>query len=320
MPFRHDDLVQLLRRRLLDALRAGELKRGDRLGSTRTLSAELGVNLRAIMAAYQTLAAEGLVDVRPRSGIYVATTPHGVGELSVAAERWLADMLADGVARHLPVTEVGSWADRATRSATVHAAVVAGAVDMAAGICEELRADFAIEGDAILLAELEQGGPVPERLSEADVVVTIVPHVPIVRPLADRLGLPLVALPPIDELIGAEWRCLLREQVYMVVTDPRLEATVRQLLAKIEGVDDIRYLVVGRDDLWRIPPDAHVYVTRIACLALAGQPPLPGRPIPAVRLVREAGARELTAMIVRKNLAAWRRVRTRQDDLHMTVA
>jgi DNA-binding transcriptional regulator YhcF (GntR family) len=322
MSLRHDDLVQLLRRRLLEALRDGSLTRGDRLGSTRALSAELGVNLRAIMTAYQTLAGEGLVDVRPRSGIYVAAAPHGRGELSVAAERWLSDVLADGVGRHLPIPDVAAWAERATRSARVRAAVVGATVDIVEGLRTELQLDFGIDAYPVSLADLERGDAV-ERLRDADVVVSMTRNAGVVRPLAERAGVPFLGMSPVDELVGAEWRSLLRGPVYIVMTDPDFERAVRDLLGGIEGVNRIRYLVVGRDDLDRIPADAAVYATRSARAQLAGQP-LPGRSVPTARMVPEAEARALAKIVVRKNLAAWRQAQTSRAsaDLpqHATVA
>ncbi|SHG06562.1 MocR-like pyridoxine biosynthesis transcription factor PdxR [Streptoalloteichus hindustanus] len=66
---------------LADALRAaaaaGQLRRGDRLPSTRTLATHLGVSRTVTAAAYEQLHAEGWIDGRHGSGTFVTTTPPG---------------------------------------------------------------------------------------------------------------------------------------------------------------------------------------------------------------------------------------------------
>lgn len=61
--------------RLCDSLRAdiasGRLAPGTRLPSTRTLSKELGMSRNTVMAAYEQLAAEGLVIAAKGSGTRV---------------------------------------------------------------------------------------------------------------------------------------------------------------------------------------------------------------------------------------------------------
>jgi len=61
-----------------DAIRAGVLRPGVRLPSTRTLAADLGLSRGVVLAVYDQLQAEGYLDARRGSGTIVATTPAAI--------------------------------------------------------------------------------------------------------------------------------------------------------------------------------------------------------------------------------------------------
>ena len=65
-------LYEQLYRALAGRIRAGELPAGRRLPGKRSLAEQLGVSVNTVDTAYQLLAAEGWLDVRPRSGFFVA--------------------------------------------------------------------------------------------------------------------------------------------------------------------------------------------------------------------------------------------------------
>ncbi|MCG6499353.1 GntR family transcriptional regulator [Kitasatospora sp. A2-31] len=62
---------------LREAIRSGRLLLGSRLPSTRTLAGELGFARGTVTAAYDQLAEEGYLTVRPASGTRVAEVPVG---------------------------------------------------------------------------------------------------------------------------------------------------------------------------------------------------------------------------------------------------
>ena len=70
---RTDELLEAMRSRVLRGLQSGTLRSGDRLPSARALERELEVDHRILLDVYRTLATEGLVETRPRGGVYVAT-------------------------------------------------------------------------------------------------------------------------------------------------------------------------------------------------------------------------------------------------------
>ncbi len=82
MPEPLNVIADTLRGRILRGLQAGTLRNGDRLPSARDLAGEFEVDHRAILAAYRELAAEGLVELRQRGGIYVAIDHRHVGGIT----------------------------------------------------------------------------------------------------------------------------------------------------------------------------------------------------------------------------------------------
>ena len=66
-------LQQQIRQQLLEAVLAGALPPGARLPSSRQLARQLGVARNTVFLAYQQLIADGQVQSRERSGLYVST-------------------------------------------------------------------------------------------------------------------------------------------------------------------------------------------------------------------------------------------------------
>lgn len=70
-------LQHQLRLRFIDAIHRGVLKPGRKLPSSRQLSVQIGVSRNTVTLAYDALLAEGHLQTRPRSGIFVATEIQG---------------------------------------------------------------------------------------------------------------------------------------------------------------------------------------------------------------------------------------------------
>lgn len=64
-------LYQQLYDHLVHQIRAGRLRRGDRLPGKRSLAGQLAVAVNTVDTAYQMLVAEGYLEARPRSGFFV---------------------------------------------------------------------------------------------------------------------------------------------------------------------------------------------------------------------------------------------------------
>lgn len=304
MAKRRDEIRDALRRRVLNGLRGGTLGRGDRLPSARDVGKQLDADPRVVLAAYRVLADEGLVELRERSGIFVASSPEEGGERAPAAH-WLAELLAQGVTREVPAPELGAWLSRATAT-RLRAAVVAATADQGEGICRELHDYYGIDATALPPGTSAAAAPrIPAALRRASLIVTTDALGAATRRIGARLGIPVVTISVRADLVGAEWRLLLRGPVYVVVTDHRFVQTLRHFFADTPGVENIHPVVLGRDSLDAIPPGATTYVTHSARRSL-GDTPIPGRVVPPARIFSEACAREILEIIVRINLGETR--------------
>src|SRR5919109_3972470 len=102
MAERRGEITGTIRQRIVSGLHLGTLSHGDRLPSTRELSDELDVTPRTVMAAYRELEQEGLVELRPRSGIYVAATHASAGGMLTQLAGWVVEVLLQGLTRNVP--------------------------------------------------------------------------------------------------------------------------------------------------------------------------------------------------------------------------
>lgn len=297
-----DDITEILRERIIDQIRAGRIEYGDRLPSARELAVELDADPRTVLAAYHALAEEDLVELRRRSGVYVAARPGPASTLLAPPVRWLVDTLADAIARDIPAPGLAQRLEAATATVTTRAAVLECNRDQLHSLCRELRDDYGIIAEAIELGSFDPDGELPEAVERADLIVSAA-HAEIVKPLAARLGKPWVVTSVRSDLLQRTARLLARGPVYFIVTDPRFAEKLRRLFAPIPGGDNFRALILGRDEIASIPSDATTYIMRLALDRLEGRE-VPGRLVPPVRIFSPACAREILTVIVRRNIAA----------------
>lgn len=302
---RLEEIVEALRGRILRGLEAGSLVQGDRLPSGRELAPEFDVDHRMIHAAYRALAKEKLVEMRPRGGVYVADR-HGHDGLPPIPAAWITDILTEGLAREIPATELYEWLRRCTETLRLRAAVVASTKDQLYGLCRELHDDFGLEADTVAVSELTDGR-LPLPLRRADIIVTTAAHADRMRALGAELKKPVKVVEVRPDLVVGEWAMLLRRPVYVVVATPEFGDMIREFFAEVDGIDNLRIVVLGRDDVSGIPPDAPTYVTQGVRANMAGVR-IPGRILPAARTISAKSAREIFEFIVESNIEAMHRV------------
>jgi DNA-binding transcriptional regulator YhcF (GntR family) len=306
---RRGQITNLLRQRTVRALQTGAMRGGDRLPSTRVIAAELDVDPRVVLSAYRELAAEGLVEMRERSGVYVAPNPTASGNEPGVAERWIVDIFAQGIAREVSPDTLLDWLQRSLRARRLRAGVVCGTADQLLGLCRELEVDYGFEADGVLASSLDlaPGAELPDVLRSADLLVTTEAHEASVRTFVARQGLPVVSIDVRGDLVGREWLDLLRQPVYVVATDVSFISLLRAFFANTPGGRNLRPVLLGRDSLSSIPPGATTYITQSARERL-GDTPIPGRVIPPARVFGPETVRELLTFVVRKN---WEAMQTR---------
>jgi hypothetical protein len=197
---------------------------------------------------------------------------------------------------------LGEWLRRCTTTRRLRAAVVALSSDQLEGLCGELRELYGV--DAVPFAPAVLDAPaVPTELAATDFVVTEAAYADALRARMTPLG-KRVLVAGIRADLDTHWDLLRRTQpVYVVVTDPRTELLLSQ--AAGAHADRVKAVVIGRDEISHIPPDAPVYVTRSARQRL-GATPIPGVPIPAARSFDAASSIEILRLIVTTNLRAMR--------------
>ena len=306
MTISREVIVDTIRGRVLRGLQSGALRTGDRLPASRELASEFESDYRMVIAAYKTLAAEGLVELRPRGGIYVAAIGAPRSGIPPLPESWLADVLTEGIGREIPGPELHEWLRRSVETLRLRAVAIATTLDQGYGLCRELRDDFGLESDTLLAESVRGVAELPLSLRRADLLVTTEAHSEWGGAVADDLRKRAIVVKVRPELTGGEWALLLRRPVYAVVSSAEFGEMLRRFYATVPGIENLRILVLGRDDLREIPPEAPTYVTQRARAEL-GNVRIPGRVLPAARTIAAASAREIFSFIVRANIEAMSR-------------
>lgn len=290
-----------IRARLFRALHLGLLKPGARLPSVRDLGRELGSDPRVVLAAYGILEQEGLVEIRERSGVFVAGAAGArIGHSSMPAE-WMVDVLVRGLAHGVAAPQLPQGLRRCLETLRLHAVVVECNADQLYSVPAELRRDYGLEVTALNVDDLPAHPP-PE-LRRADLLVTTMFHKAPVERLAAALGAPRIIVTMSTDLFAGVARLLPEMPVYFVVVDPRFAAKLQTIFGQVKGAETLRPLVVGRDDLGVIPDAAPTYLTPLARQQI-GETALLERALPEPRVFSAESARQVLAFLVRANLEA----------------
>jgi hypothetical protein len=246
------------------------------------------------------------VELRPRGGIYVAKGGAADGGIPILPERWLAELLTEGLSREIPGPELHEWLRRSMETLRLRAAAITTTVDQGYGLCRELVDDFGMEAGALLADDVRASKELPLSLRRADLLVTTDAHAEWVRERASDLRKPVIVIQVRPELSGGEWALLLRRPVYAIVASVEFGEMLRRFYAAVPGIENLRVIVYGRDDLEQIPAGAPTYVTQ-RVRAQLGDARIPGRILPAARTIAAHSAREIFSFIVRSNIEAMSR-------------
>lgn len=266
---RSSDVADLLRRRIQMGTHLGQIKPGDRLPSLRAAASEFGVDQRSVLSAYRQLESEGTVEMRPRSGIYVAGEQQAAPQVDASA-RWMSEMFLQGFEHGIPPVALGETLTDAVRATTLTAACIECNADQILWLTSQLGEEFGLEtmwiDDAALGTE-----ETAAKLASANLIVTTSFHAAAARKLGEKLGLPVVVATAHN---GSQIRSQLsRGPVYFVGSDERY---VRKLTAASDGsrwMANLRPLVLERLTPSSIPDDGPVLVTRAAAARLGDNLP-----------------------------------------------
>jgi DNA-binding transcriptional regulator YhcF (GntR family) len=304
---RRRELVETLRQRLLRAIQIGAVGPGDRLPGTRELAVEHDADPRVIAAAYRALELEGLVELRPRSGVFVHASLGVSRAKPPASAAWVADLFAAGIARGIGPVDLPAVLRRALGKTPLPVAVIASTVDQTLGICRELEQYAGVSPSGVLVETLpslpssassaESRLNVPRPVLRARLLVTTEAHGARVGALAARLRRPSIAVSVRRELYETEWALLHGVEAYVLVVDPRFGALVSEYLRAKRTQTPVHVLVVGRDRMNGIPPEAPVYATQAARERL-GKLRLPPGLLPPARILSDECLRAILQHVV----------------------
>ena len=304
-------LSDRLRDRILNALHLGLLRPGDRLPSIRTLWREMGVDHRVVAQAYRTLEAEGLVEVRGRSGVYLAPQDQFGGELLAETARWLAGVLVEAWKRRLTIADVPELIRRCTQTTTLRCACVESNEDQMTAYTGELQEQFGLDPYPVRISPLPLPRPersvefhwVEDELRRCDLVVTTSYHARLVRKAAENVGIPAVVLTVNPDVVETIQKRLREGPLTVVAVEPSFGDRMRAMYVD-ENPDRVR--VVLADDhqaLRQLDPDDPVLLTRAARQRLSPHEQLPML-LPHSPTFSPHTARELLGVIIRLNLEA----------------
>lgn len=295
-------IADAVRQRVFSGLHLGSLSAGQRLPSVRELAEEFDADPRVVMAAYRELQREGLVEVRARSGIFVP--PEGADrQLQRRTADWMVNVLSDGLQRGISARDFPARVRQALETVRLKAVCIECNHDQIESLCAEIRGDYGFDTTGVDTFELLAHGAAPREVQQADLLVSTTFHTIEVQPVAVQLGKPFIIANLQVDHFGDAARRLREGPVYFVVADPRFEAKLRRIYQSASGARGLHVLIVGRDDVDRIPEDAPTYVTRLARDRL-GERRLPGRLVPEVRSFSPETSRQLFSFLVRANLTA----------------
>ncbi|MBA2684269.1 MAG: winged helix-turn-helix transcriptional regulator [Gemmatimonadaceae bacterium] len=298
------EIANTLRLRLMRGSHLGHVKPGARLPSVRELAREFGVDHRTIIAAYRTLEAEGLVRMRPRSGIYFdpSTSTSERADLARSA-RWALDVLVGAIARGTSVPHLATELAKYSSSVPFRVACVECNDDQASALVSELESDFGVKATGFNVDELMADD---ERtmtlLARFDLIVTTPFHAGVVQRFAQRVGVAWIAVTYRTDLFADIARRLTSTPVHFVLTDERFGAKLTRIFESSPGAEQLHLHALCRADLGAIPRDEPTYLSFTARRQLAGHPIL-ARAVPETRTCSLEFARELLTFIVHANAA-----------------
>lgn len=294
---RRGAIVEILRQRIHRALQLRALRPGDRLPTTREIASELRADPRVVADAYRTLANEGLVELRARSGVFVSQTLQLVRARPAPSRQWLVEVFAAGVARGVPIPQLPRVLSAAIRDRDVRVTVVATTIDQTEGICRELREDFGFASRGVLAELIDPHAALPTAIRRAELLITTEAHEKTIGSIAARLAIPVVCIAIRTDLYDAEWSLFRDRDAYVLVADPRFGRIVHRYLETIGADSTVHIVVAGEDSLSEIPPDAPVYATQ-AARSRIGATRLPAGLLPPVRFIADDCAREIINQIL----------------------
>ena len=301
MARRREVIRERLQQHVTSGLHLGRLHPGERLGSARQTAREAGSDYRMVVAALRGLQQDGLLEIRPRAGIYAGCrAPRPESSQVRAFGKRLADYLLDEIAIGLPVAAVAERLRHCLDTTGLRAACIECNLDQLDFLCQELEVGFGLESEAVETDRM-RGRP-PLAVRQADVLVSTAFHAGEVHRCAARLGKACI-IATLDPRRRADvTRVLAERPVFFIGTDPRWAAKARVIWGQERGAERLGLLTLGHDSLADIPEEAALMLMPRARRLLADTE-LIERALPPRGLSLDT-KREILSFLVHTNIAA----------------
>lgn len=264
--------VESLREQIATALHLGQLVPGDRLPSIREIAETFGISPYEAVRTYRALEAEGYVETRSRSGIYVA--PHHEPKRAPTSEAagWLVEVLVEACRHQVRIPALPDFVTAHTAASRLRCVCIAGDRDTLHALCREMDRQFGFTPHALSTADLPAYAPgetidpalVHDDLRGADLLVTTAFHAPATRRLADALGTRMAVVTLNPEHAAAVEEHARQRPIKVVCVDPAFGERMRSLRG---GRYRDRIEVVAEEDadsLASIDRAESVFLTRAA--------------------------------------------------------
>ena len=251
------ELIHYLRDHIIGAMHVGQLRGGDRLPSIRDVGKQLGRNSRTVRAAYAALEEEGLVEVRGRSGVFVARQEIAGDERSEETARWLSSVIVEAWKRRIAVAALPGLIQRFTSSRRVTCGLVDLIEDGIVALKHELEHDWGFDVRVVAPDAME-------RTRDVDFFAATSFYAASIHAAVEALGKPLVVLtvhPRLKDALAARVR---EGSLTVVAVDPRFADRIRVGYA---ADDPSRVRFVAADDrnaVAALDRDEPVLLTRAA--------------------------------------------------------
>lgn len=296
------DLTNYLRDFIITELHCGRLHSGARLQSIRQTSEETGADHRIVADAYRLLEAEGLVEIRGRSGVYAIEQERLGGILLSETGRWLADVMTDAWKRQIPIATLPDLIRSCTSAMPLRCAFLESNEDHMAAFVDELEPGF---GMKVHRAYLRGKGTAAEtalalELGPIDLMISTAFHAASARRIAERSSAPLVVVSAHANLGIAIERQLREGELTVVCNDVRFGERIRRVYARDSPALVHVVSTNNKQAIKRLNPNVPVLLTRAAHKTLAGTTLT--MLVPHSPTLSLESARELFEVIIRLNL------------------
>lgn len=297
------DVREQLRDRILSGIENGRLSPGDRLPSYREVARDAGLDTRAVMRIYQSLSDEGWVEVRGRSGVFVAApNEHSAVTLPPNAT-FVTDLFVEAHRRGVPVTQLPEFLRSAAASTPVRCAVIESGADHLHWLSSEVRRlgfdPVAVDPAADSIDRL--GGSI---LAACDAMVTTAMFAQWAREHAGDNARRTIVVKPDLQVIARIRELIARTPLLVVCIDPAFIDRLTRVL-DCEPRYPIEAVKAGDPDARGRMHGANCVLYTPAARELLGEPHDQGQ-LPDWPSLAEDSVRELIQLLVALNLKSLR--------------